>query len=474
MDSKLYINGEWKDGSKERIDVLDPGTGEKVGTAANGGSKETNEAIEAANEALKTWSKTTAGERAKYMKKIHQLMLEKKDELGELITKEMGKPLHEAKGEIEYAASFIEWFAEEAKRVYGETIPASSTEKRIMVIHQPVGVVGAITPWNFPQAMVTRKVAPALAAGCTVVLKPAEDTPLSAFKFAEICEEAGLPKGVFNLISASSGSEIGETMMSHQAVRKVTFTGSTEVGKILMKQGADQMKKLSLELGGHAPIIVLDDADLDKAVTGTIASKFRNAGQTCVCGNRVYVQEGIYDEFIEKFQKKVAEMKVGNGFDKVDVGPLINKEGYEKVDRHVKDAVEQGASVVQGGEGFEKDGAYFYNPTILKDINHDMVIMNEETFGPVAPIQKITSDEEGVRLANDSPFGLASYFFTESMSRGMKVAEGLEFGIVGWNDGAPSAAQAPFGGWKESGMEREGGHQGIEAFLETKYISMGL
>lgn len=474
MDSKLYINGEWKDGSEERFDVLDPGTGEKVGSAANGGSKETDEAIAAAHEAFKTWSKTTAGERAKYMKKIHQLMLEKKDELGELITKEMGKPLHEAKGEIEYAASFIEWFAEEAKRVYGETVPASSTEKRIMVIHQPVGVVGAITPWNFPQAMVTRKVAPALAAGCTVVLKPAGATPLSAFKFAEICEEAGLPKGVFNLITGSSSSEIAETMMSNKALRKVTFTGSTEVGKILMKQGADQMKKLSLELGGHAPIIVLDDADVDKAVTGSIASKFRNAGQTCVCGNRIYVQEGIYDEFVDRLQKKVAEMKVGNGFDKVDIGPLINKEGYEKVDRHVKDAVDQGAKVVQGGDGYEKDGAYFYNPTVLKDINHDMVIMNEETFGPVAPIQKITSDEEGVRLANDSPFGLASYFFTESLSRGMKVAEGLEFGIVGWNDGAPSAAQAPFGGWKESGTEREGGHQGIEAFLETKYISMGL
>ncbi|MFB5660930.1 NAD-dependent succinate-semialdehyde dehydrogenase [Alteribacillus sp. HJP-4] len=475
MDGKLYINGKWKDAANGSFDVVNPATGEKIGTAADGRKQETREAIEAAENAYEFWSKKTAAERAGYLKEIHRLMIEKKDKLGEMITHEMGKPLKEAKGEVEYAASFLEWFAEEGKRVYGDTVPSSSPDKRMMVIRQPVGVVGAITPWNFPQAMVTRKVAPALAAGCTVVLKPGEDTPLSAVMFAEICEEAGLPAGVFNLISTEEASEIGGEMMENKAIRKVTFTGSTEVGKILMKQGADQIKKLSLELGGHAPIIVLDDADIDKAVQGSVASKFRNAGQTCVCGNRIYVQENIYDEFIEKFKAEVSKLNVGDGFkDGVDVGPLINKAGYEKVDRHVQDALDKGATLVHGGEGYEQSGAYFYYPTILKDITDEMVIMEEETFGPVAPVQKIKDEDEGVRLANNSPFGLASYFFTESLSRGMNVAEGLEFGIVGWNDGVPSAAQAPFGGWKQSGIGREGGYQGIDAFLETKYISMGI
>ncbi|MFB4165241.1 NAD-dependent succinate-semialdehyde dehydrogenase [Alteribacillus sp. JSM 102045] len=475
MDTRLYINGEWKTAEKGTFDVVNPANGEKIGTAADGGKKETKEAVEAAENAFKSWSALTAQERAGYLKEIYRLMMERKDELGELITEEMGKPLKEAKGEIQYAASFLEWFAEEGKRTYGRIIPASSTEKRMMVIQQPVGVVGAITPWNFPQAMVTRKVAPALASGCTVVLKPGEDTPFSAVKFAEICEEAGLPKGVFNLVTGQEASEIGGELMENKAVRKITFTGSTEVGRLLMKQGSEQIKKLSLELGGHAPIIVLDDADVDKAVQGSIASKFRNAGQTCVCGNRIYVQEGIYDEFIEKFKAETEKLKVGNGFkDDVDIGPLINQGGFEKVGRHVKDAIDKGAELVVGGEGYEENGAYFFKPTVLKDITHEMVIMEEETFGPVAPVQKISSDEEGIRLANSSPYGLASYFFTENMSRGMKVAEGLEFGIVGWNDGVPSAAQAPFGGWKQSGIGREGGREGIEVFLETKYISMGV
>ncbi|WP_091271548.1 NAD-dependent succinate-semialdehyde dehydrogenase [Alteribacillus persepolensis] len=475
MDTRLYINGEWKPAEKGTFAVINPANGEQIGSAADGGRIETKQAIHAAEAALPKWSALTAQERAGYLKEMHRLMMEKQDELGELITKEMGKPLQEAKGEIAYAASFLEWFAEEAKRVYGKTIPASNENKRMMVIKQPVGVVGAITPWNFPQGMVTRKVAPAIAAGCTVVLKPGEDTPFSAVKFAEICEEAGLPKGVFNVVTGESASEIGEEMMEHEVVRKITFTGSTEVGRLLMKQGAEHIKKLSLELGGHAPIIVLDDADIDKAVAGAIASKFRNAGQTCVCGNRIYVQKDIYETFVEKFQAAAEKLTVGDGMQKgVDIGPLINKDGYEKVDRHVKDAVSKGAELVTGGEGYEESGAYFYEPTVLKNMTSDMVIMEEETFGPVAPVQKITSDEEGIRLANNSKYGLAAYFFTENMSRGMKVAEGLEFGIVGWNDGVPSAAQAPFGGWKQSGLDREGGSEGIEAFVETKYISMGL
>ncbi|MDQ0298261.1 succinate-semialdehyde dehydrogenase/glutarate-semialdehyde dehydrogenase [Salibacterium salarium] len=475
MDGQLYINGEWKTAGKEPFVVYNPANNDSIGTAADGGEKETQEAIKAAESAFPTWAGLPAPERSAYLKEIHRLMMDKQTELAEMITFEMGKPYHEAKGEVAYAASFLEWYAEEAKRVYGETIPGNSSDKRLMVIRQPIGVVGAITPWNFPQAMVTRKVAPALAAGCPVVLKPAEDTPLSAVKFAEICEEAGLPEGVFNLVTGKSASEIGGEIMKNKTVRKVTFTGSTEVGRILMEQGADHIKKLSLELGGHAPILVLDDADIEKAVNGTVASKFRNAGQTCVCGNRIYVHDSVYDTFIEKLKEKVDRLKVGDGFQAgVTVGPLINEQGFEKVDRHVKDAIDKGAELVAGGEGYEENGAYFYQPTILKNIDSDMVIMEEETFGPIAPVQKISSLEEGIRLANDSPFGLAAYFFTENMSRGMKVAEGLEFGIVGWNDGSPSAAQAPFGGWKQSGMGREGGHQGIEPFLETKYISMGL
>ncbi|WP_026700730.1 NAD-dependent succinate-semialdehyde dehydrogenase [Salibacterium aidingense] len=475
MEGRLFIDGKWETASNGAFSVRNPSSNEEVGTAADGSREETRKAIEAAESARPGWAGRTAAERASFLKEIHRLMMEKQEELGELITLEMGKPFQEAKGEVAYAASFLEWFAEEAKRVYGETIPANSPDKRMMVIHQPVGVSGAITPWNFPQAMVTRKVAPALAAGCPVVLKPAEDTPLSAVKFAEICEEAGLPKGVFNLITGQNAADIGGELMANKTVRKVTFTGSTEVGKILMEQGADHIKKLSLELGGHAPILVLDDAEVEKAVDGTVASKFRNAGQTCVCGNRVYVEENIYDTFVERLKEEVEKLAVGDGFKEgVALGPLINKEGWEKVDRHVKDALDKGAEIVTGGRGWEENGGYFYEPTVLKNVTSDMVIMEEETFGPIAPVQKVSDENEGIHLSNNSPYGLASYFFTESMSRGMKVAEALEYGIVGWNDGRPSAAQAPFGGWKQSGIGREGGHQGIEPFLETKYISIGL
>lgn len=474
MNGKHYINGEWTDKGNDTIKVMNPATGEQVGTVPNGGEAEATAAVEAAAAAFPEWSKTTAYERAKLLMKWHDLLLEHKEEIGEILTKEMGKPLKEAIGEIEYSASFISWFAEEGKRVYGRTVPASSDSKRIQVNKQPVGVVASITPWNFPAAMMARKMAPALAAGCTFVSKPAKMTPLTAVRVFELAEEAGFPKGVINLVTGSA-SKIGKVFTSHPSVRKLTFTGSTEIGKELMKQSSETMLNLSLELGGHAPIIVLDDADLDKAVKGVMASKFRNAGQTCVCGNRIYVQESIVDVFSEKLQKAAGQLKVGNGLEEgVDIGPLVDKDGYEKVERHVKDAVEKGAKVLVGGDGTAENDAYFYNPTVLTGANEDMLVMFEETFGPVAPIMSFKTDEEAVKLANDTRFGLASYFFTESMTRGTYLAENLEYGIVGWNDGAPSAAQAPFGGMKESGIGREGGQEGLEAFLETKYISIQL
>lgn len=474
MNGKHYINGEWTEKGNDSIKVMNPATGEQVGTVPNGGEAEATEAVEAAAAAFPSWSKTTAYERAELLMKWHDLLLEHKEEVGEILTKEMGKPLKEAIGEVEYSASFISWFAEEGKRVYGRTIPASKDGKRIQINKQPVGVVASITPWNFPAAMMARKMAPALAAGCTFVSKPAKMTPLTAVRMFELAEEAGFPKGVVNLVTGSA-SAIGKVFTSHPSVRKLTFTGSTEIGKELMKQGADTMLNLSLELGGHAPIIVLDDADIDKAVEGVMASKFRNAGQTCVCGNRIYVQEGIVDEFSEKLKQAASQLKVGNGLeDGVDIGPLVDKDGYEKVERHVKDAVDKGAKVLVGGDGQSDNDAYFYNPTVLVDATEDMLVMNEETFGPVAPIMSFKTDEEAVKLANDTRFGLASYFFTESMSRGTFVAENLEYGIVGWNDGLPSTAQAPFGGMKESGVGREGGQEGLDAFLETKYISIKL
>lgn len=474
MNGKHYINGEWTDKGNDSINVMNPATGEQVGTVPNGGETEATEAVEAAAAAFPSWSKTTAYERAELLMKWHDLLLEHKEEVGEILTKEMGKPLKEAIGEVEYSASFISWFAEEGKRVYGRTIPASKDGKRIQINKQPVGVVASITPWNFPAAMMARKMAPALAAGCTFVSKPAKMTPLTAVRMFELAEEAGFPKGVVNLVTGSA-SAIGKVFTSHPSVRKLTFTGSTEIGKELMKQGADTMLNLSLELGGHAPIIVLDDADIDKAVEGVMASKFRNAGQTCVCGNRIYVQEGIVDEFSEKLKQAAGQLKVGNGLeDGVDIGPLVDKDGYEKVERHVKDAVDKGAKVLVGGDGQTDNDAYFYNPTVLVDATEDMLVMNEETFGPVAPIMSFKTDEEAVKLANDTRFGLASYFFTESMSRGTFIAENLEYGIVGWNDGLPSTAQAPFGGMKESGVGREGGQEGLDAFLETKYISIKL
>ena len=472
MNGRHYINGEWTETGDGKIEVMNPATGDVVGTVPNGGEEEATAAIEAAAAAFPEWSKTTAYHRSELLMKWHDLLLEHKEEIGEILTKEMGKPLAEAIGEIEYSASFVSWFAEEGKRMYGRTIPASKEGKRIQINKQPVGVVVSITPWNFPAAMMARKMAPALAAGCTFVAKPAKMTPLTAVKMYELAIEAGFPKGVINLVTGSA-SKIGKVFTSHPDVRKLTFTGSTEIGKELMKQASETMLNLSLELGGHAPIIVLEDADMNLAVEGVMASKFRNAGQTCVCGNRIYVQKSIVEEFSQKLQQAAGNLKVGNGLDEgVQIGPLVDKDGYEKVKKHVNDAVEKGAKVLVGGDGRTENNAYFFNPTVLIDATSEMLVMNEETFGPVAPIMSFETDEEAVKLANDTRFGLAAYFFTESMSRGTYLSENLDYGIVGWNDGAPSTAQAPFGGMKESGVGREGGQEGLEAFLETKYVSI--
>jgi len=472
MNYGMIVNGKEIGLALEKIDVRNPATAEIVGTVPNGGKDEAKQAIDAASESFREWSQRTAYERASYLKKLNDLVLEHAEDLAKTMTLEMGKPLAEAKGEVVYGASFIEWYAEEAKRVYGETIPSQITTKRLQVWKKPVGVVGAITPWNFPFAMITRKIAPALAAGCTVVIKPSKESPITAIKLMKLVAEAGFPAGVVNLVTGSSSEIVGE-MMDNHLVRKITFTGSTEVGKLLIEQSAKQVKRLSLELGGHAPFIVLDDANLDKAVESVVASKFRNGGQTCVCANRIYVQSGIYEQFVEKFAEKVNTLQVGNGLENVDVGPLINEDGIKKVAHHVEDAVNKGATIVTGGNRIDRVGT-FYEPTVLRDIDPSMIIMQEETFGPIAPLQKVETDEEAVELANSTQYGLAAYLFTESVARGTKLIEQLDFGIVGWNDGMPSTAQAPFGGMKESGVGREGGHQGMDEFLETQYVSIGL
>lgn len=474
MDKQIYVNGSWQGQKLAKIEVTNPATGEKIGTVPNAGQRETKQAIAAAHDAFPKWSKRTAYERAAYLERLYTLMLEKEEEMAKLMTLEMGKPLAESRGEVHYAAGFLKWFAEEGKRVYGRTIPSHIESKRMLVTKQPVGVVGAITPWNFPAAMITRKLGPALAAGCTFIVKPPNETPLTAIMLLELCERAGIPKGVVNLVTGEA-SEIGGELLTNPHVSKITFTGSTEVGKLLLKQGADQVKNMSMELGGHAPIIVLDDADLDKAVSNVVLSKFRNGGQTCICGNRIYVQSGIHDEFVARFVAATSELKVGNGLeDSTDIGPVISEQGYEKIDRHVQNAVNQGAKVALGGNGAAQNDTYFYNPTILTDVTPGMLIMNEETFGPVAPIQKVANEEEAIKFANETHYGLAAYVYTENYSAGIRVAESLNYGIVGWNDGVPSAPQSPFGGMQQSGIGREGGSEGIEAYLETKYISVGL
>lgn len=470
---KIYIDGEWKGGNLEAFSVINPATLETIADLPKAGAEETAAAITAANEAFSEWSSLSAYQRSNHLRKLFDLMIEKEDELAEIMTSEMGKPYQESLGEVRYAASYIEWYAEEGKRLYGEILPSSKTNQRMVVKKQPIGVVAAITPWNFPAAMITRKLGPALASGCTIVIKPASASPLTAIKIVELCEEAGIPSGVVNLVTGKA-SEISKEIMTNAKVKKVTFTGSTEIGKELMKQASHNVTKLSLELGGHAPFIVLDDADINKAVKGAIASKFRNAGQTCICANRFYVQSGIYDQFIEAFAEAAAKLKVGNGFDEnVYIGPLVNEEGLLKVERHVNDALEKGAVLVEGGRS-NKNKGYYYYPTVIKDMSSQMNAMNEETFGPLAPIQKFEDIKEAVYLANNIEFGLAAYVFTENFSKGTKITEALEYGIVGWNEGAPSAAQAPFGGMKESGIGREGGHQGIEEYIETKYIAVDI
>ncbi|WP_254901177.1 NAD-dependent succinate-semialdehyde dehydrogenase [Tuberibacillus sp. Marseille-P3662] len=475
-DFANYINGTWTGKELDTITVHNPATGDHIGSVPNAGEDHVKQAIDAASEALPEWSKKTAADRSDILRKYFELIMAHEDELAEIMTKENGKPLKESKGEVQYAASFIEWYAEEGKRTYGRLVPGKRENHRIKVIKQPVGVVAAITPWNFPAAMITRKLGPALAAGCTFIVKPPEETPLTCMRLAELAEEAGIPKGVFNVVNGNPET-FSETIMGDMRVRKLTFTGSTPVGRLLMKQGSEQIKRLSLELGGHAPVIVCDDADLDQTVEMLMAAKFRNSGQTCIAANRVYAQSNIYDELIKRLEAEVKTLNTGDGMkDTTDVGPLINKDGYEKVDRHVKDAQDKGANIVVGGEGEANSdkNTYFYQPTLISDANHDMVMMNEETFGPILPIAEYDKDDEAIKAANDTPFGLAAYFFTQNVSRGTRISEGLDYGIVGWNDGVPSAAQAPFGGMKQSGLGREGAEEGMEEYLEVKYVSLSI
>ncbi len=470
---QCYINGAWTDAdSGESIDVTNPATGEKLGTVPKMGAAETKRAIEAANAAWPAWRAKTAKERAQILRKWFELMMANQDDLGTLMTAEQGKPLAEAKGEVAYAASFIEWFGEEGKRAYGDTIPQHGADKRIVVIKEPVGVVAAITPWNFPAAMITRKAGPALAAGCPIVIKPATETPFSALAMAELAERAGVPKGIVNVVTGTA-REIGGEMTSNPIVRKLTFTGSTEVGKILMKQCADTVKKVSMELGGNAPFIVFDDADLDAAVTGAMASKYRNTGQTCVCANRIYVQAGVYDDFVAKLSKAVSAMTVGDGLKgETQQGPLINMAAVEKVEEHLADATSKGAKIAVGGKRHVLGGTFF-EPTIVTEVTQDMKVAKEETFGPLAPIFRFNTDEEVIKWANDTEFGLAAYFYSRDIGRVWKTAEALEYGIVGINEGIISTEVAPFGGMKESGVGREGSKYGIDDYLETKYLCMG-
>ena len=470
---KCYIDGAWIDADgKATIKVNNPATNEILGTVPRMGTDETRRAIEAAERALPAWRAKTAKERAKVMRKWADLMLENQEDLAQLMTAEQGKPLAESKGEIVYAASFIEWFAEECKRIYGDTIPQHQADKRIVVIKQPVGVTASITPWNFPSAMITRKVGPALAAGCTMVAKPASQTPFSALALAELAERAGVPKGVFSVVTGSS-SEIGKEMTSNPIVRKLSFTGSTEIGKLLMGQCAGTIKKISLELGGNAPFIVFDDADLDAAVEGAIASKYRNTGQTCVCANRLLVQDAVYEEFSAKLSQAVSGLRVGNGIEAgVTQGPLIDMKAVEKVEQHIEDALKKGARVVVGGKRHAKGGTFF-EPTILADVKPTMVVAREETFGPVAPLFRFKTEADAVAMANDTEFGLASYFYSRDIGRIWRVAEALEYGMVGINTGIISTEIAPFGGVKESGLGREGSKYGIEEYLEVKYLCMG-
>lgn len=467
-----FIDGQWLNADNGQvIQVVNPATDEIIGTVPKMGGNETKKAIKVAQTAQIAWRKKTAKERSVILRRWYELMEENKDDLALILTLEQGKPLAEAKGEIQYGASYLEWFAEEAKRVYGDTIPGHMANKRISVIKQPIGVTAAITPWNFPNAMITRKAGPALAVGCSMVLKPASMTPYSALALGVLAEEAGLPPGVFNIITGSS-REIGGELTSNPIVRKLTFTGSTEIGAQLIQESARTVKKLSMELGGNAPFIVFEDADIDAAVEGAMMSKYRNAGQTCVCANRFYVHDSVYDQFIEKFKHAVTNLKVGNGLNKdVTIGPLIDRNALKKVKEHIDDAVNKGATVVMGGKALE---GCFFEPTILSNVPFNALVSKEETFGPLAPVYRFESEEEVIYLANDTEFGLASYFYANDISRITRVSEALEYGIVGINTGLISNEMAPFGGIKASGLGREGSKYGIDDYLEIKYLCLGI
>ncbi|MES2718377.1 MAG: NAD-dependent succinate-semialdehyde dehydrogenase [Pseudomonadota bacterium] len=476
LKTDALIGGEWVAAGAAgtaRFDVTDPATGLKLADVANLGPVDCHNAIVAAEKAWGPWRSKTAKERAAVMMKWYQLIIQHADDLARIMTAEQGKPLAEARGEVVYGASFIEWFAEEAKRIYGETIPTTDNNKRYIVIKQPIGVCAAITPWNFPIAMITRKVAPALAAGCSVVIKPAEATPLSALAVAELAQRAGMPAGVLNIVTADAEQSIavGQVLCSSDVVRHLSFTGSTEVGRILARQCAPTVKKISLELGGNAPFIVFDDADLDSAVEGAMVSKYRNAGQTCVCANRFYVQAGVYDSFVEKLAAKSRGIRVGNGFEAgVHQGPMIDDQAVLKVEAHVADALGKGARLVAGGQ---RIGERFYTPTVLANVTGDMLCAKEETFGPVAPVFRFETEAEAISLANDTEFGLASYFYSRDIGRVFRVGEALEYGMVGINTGLISTAEVPFGGVKQSGLGREGAHQGIDDYVEIKYLCLG-
>ena len=471
---QAYVDGVWADADGgQTITVTNPATGAVIGSVPRMGTAETRRAIEAADRALPAWRVLTAKDRAIRLRRWFELMMKNQEDLARLMTLEQGKPLVESRGEITYAASFIEWFAEEGKRVYGDIIPGHQPDKRVLVLKQPIGVTAAITPWNFPSAMITRKAGPALAAGCTMVLKPASQTPFSALALAELAERAGIPKGVLSVVTGSAG-EVGGELTGNPIVRKLTFTGSTEIGSQLMAQCAKDIKKVSLELGGNAPFIVFDDADLDAAVDGALMSKYRNNGQTCVCANRLYIQDGVYDAFVAKLQAAVAKLRVGNGMDEgVTVGPMIDAKAIAKVEEHIADAVSKGARVVAGGKPHES-GGLFFQPTILVDVPDNAAVAKEETFGPLAPLFRFRQEDDVVRRANDTEFGLAAYFYTRDLSRVFRVGEALEYGIVGVNTGIISSEAAPFGGVKASGVGREGSKYGIDDYVEIKYMCLSI
>ncbi|MEL7090853.1 MAG: NAD-dependent succinate-semialdehyde dehydrogenase [Pseudomonadota bacterium] len=471
LEPRAYVNGAFVDGAGT-FDVVNPARGDVIAQVADLSRAQVADAIAAAKTAQKEWASWTGKERAAVLRRWFELMMEHQDDLGAILTAEQGKPLAEAKGEIAYGASFIEFFAEEAKRIYGETIPGHQRDKRIVVLKQPIGVAASITPWNFPNAMITRKAAPALAAGCTFVARPADLTPLSATALGVLAERAGMPAGVFNVVTTSDASETGKEFCENPAVAKLTFTGSTRVGRILLGQAAEQVMKCSMELGGNAPFIVFDDADLDAAVEGAVMCKFRNNGQTCVCANRIYVQAGVYDAFAKKLAERVGQMKVGDGFENgVDLGPLISPQASDKVNAHIEDAKAKGADVLMSGDAM---GGNFIAPVIMTGVTQDMKVAREETFGPLAPLFKFETEDDVIEMANDTIFGLASYFYAKDLSRVYKVAEALEYGIVGVNTGIISTEVAPFGGFKQSGLGREGSHHGIEEFLEMKYVCMSV